>query len=60
MVLLRKENFIVGIYNRLKVKKFGLCKIVKGHDFGNAYEVELPAKLNILLVFNISNSIEFF
>ena len=60
MVHLRKECFLVGTYNKLNMKKFGPCKIVKRHDFGNAYEVELPAKLNILSVFNILDLIEFY
>ena len=41
MVHLRKKNFLVGTYNKLKMKKFGLLKIVKRHDSRNAYEVEL-------------------
>ena len=47
MVHLRKEHFLVGTYNKLKMKKFGPCKIVKMHDSRNAYEVELPTELNI-------------
>ena len=47
MVHLRKEHFLVGTYNKLKMKKFGPYKIVKRHDFGNAYEVEFPIELNI-------------
>ena len=54
MVHLRKEFFPVGTYNKLKMKKFGPCKIVKRHDFGSAYEVEFPIELNI------SNLIEFY
>ena len=57
---LRKEHFLVGTYNKLKVKKFGPCKIVKRHDFGNAYEVELPVELNISPIFNILDLIEFY
>ena len=60
MVHLRKEHFPVGTYNSLKMKKFGLCKIVKRHDSINAYEVELLVELNISLVFNISDLIEFY
>ena len=60
MVHLRNDHFLSGTYNKLKMKKFGPCKIVKRHDFGNAYKVELPVKLNISLVFNISNLIEFY
>ena len=33
---------------------------MKRHDFGNAYEVELPIELNILPVFNISNLIKYY
>ena len=59
MVHLRKEHFAVGTYNKLKMKKFGQYKIMKRHDFGNAYEVELPTKLNISPLFNIVDLIEF-
>ena len=60
MVRLRKECFLVGTYNKLKMKKFGPCKIVKRHDYRNAYEVELPIELNISLVFNILDLIEYY
>ena len=60
MVHLRKEHFSVGTYNKLKMKKFRTCKIVKRHDSGNAYEVELLAELNISLVFNILDLIEYY
>ena len=60
MVHLRKEHFPMGTYNKMKMKKFGSCKIVEIHDFGNAYEVELPVVLNISLVFNISNLIKYY
>ena len=33
---------------------------MKRHDSENAYEVELPAELNISPVFNISDLIEFY
>ena len=60
MVHLRKKHFLVGTYNKLKMKKFGPCKIVKRHDSENAYEVELPTDLNISPIFNISNLIEYY
>ena len=59
MVHLRKECFLVGTYNKLKMKKFGPCKIVKMHDSRNAYEVEFPIELDIILIFNILNLIDF-
>ena len=60
MVHLRKECFLVGTYNKLKMKKFGSCKIVKRHDSRNAYEVELPTKLNISTIFNILDLKKFY
>ena len=60
MFHLRNEYFPVGTYNKLKMKKFGPCKIVKRHDFGNVYEVELPAELNISPVFNILDLIDYY
>ena len=60
MVHLRKEHFLVGTHNKLKMKKFGPCKIVKWHDFGNAYEVEFLVELNISPIFNILDLIEFY
>ena len=55
----RKEHVLLGTYNKLKMKKFGLCKIVKNHNSRNAYEVDLSTELNILLVFNILDLIEY-
>ena len=60
MVHLRKEFFPLGTYNKLKMKKFGPCKILKRHDYGNAYEIELPLELNISPVFNILDLKEFY
>ena len=60
MVHLRKEHFLVGTYNKLKMKKFGPCKIVKKNDSRNSYEVKLPTELNISLVFNIPNFTEYY
>ena len=42
------------------MKKFGLCKIVKRHDSGNSYEVDLLVELNISLVFNILDLKEYY
>ena len=59
MVQLQKEWFLVGTYNKLKMKKFGPCKILKKHDSGNAYEVELPDGIHISPIFNIVDLIEY-
>ena len=37
------------------MKKFGPYKILKKHDSGNAYEVELPDGIHISHIFNIAN-----
>ena len=47
-------------YNKLTMKKFGPCKIVKWHDSRNSYEVELIVELNILPAFSILDLIEYY
>jgi hypothetical protein len=48
----RKESFLRGTYNKLKLKKVGLCKILR--IFGeNSYEIELPEDVGISPIFNI-------
>lgn len=53
MVHLGKERFPTSTYNKLKMKKFGPCKIQKKHDSGNAYEVDLIDGIHISPIFNI-------
>ena len=54
LVHLRKERFLRGTYNKLKMTKIGPCRILK--KFGeNAYELELPEGIGISPIFNISD-----
>ena len=54
MAYLRKERFPIDYYNKLKMKKFGPYNILRKHDSGNAYEVELPDGIHISPIFNIA------
>ena len=55
MVHLKKGRFLFGTYSKLKMKKFGPCKIFKKFDNGNAYEVDLSDDMDISPIFNITN-----
>ena len=55
MVHLKKGIFLVGTYSKLKMKKFGPCKILKKFDSGNAYKVELLDDMDISPIFNIAD-----
>ncbi|KAK4839835.1 hypothetical protein QYF36_025349 [Acer negundo] len=47
-----RQRFPTGTYHKLKSKKIGPCKILR--KFGeNAYEVDLPQRLNISRIFNV-------
>jgi len=53
MTYLSKERFPRGTYNKLKLKKIGLCKALRKFS-ANAYEIGLPPDLEISPIFNIS------
>jgi hypothetical protein len=51
---IRKEIFPRGIYTKLKMKKIGLCKILRKFE-ANAYETELPNDVVISPIFNVTS-----
>lgn len=59
MVYLRKDRFPVETYNKLQMKKFGPCGILRKFNSRNAYEVELPDSLSISPIFNIADLHEY-
>jgi hypothetical protein len=49
---MRKERFLRGTYNKLKMKNIGPCRVIR--KFGeNAYEIELPDGVEISPIFNV-------
>lgn len=51
---LKKEIFPRGMYNKLKMKKIGSCKIIRKFE-ANAYKIELPDGVGISPILNIAD-----
>jgi hypothetical protein len=49
---LRKERLPRGMYNKLRMKKIGPCRILRKFT-ANAYEIEFPNNVGISLIFNV-------
>ena len=60
MVHLKKGRFPIGTYSKLRMRKFGPCRIFRNFDSGNAYEVELLDVLDISPIFNVVDLHEYY
>ena len=50
---MRKERFLRGTYNKLKMKNIGPCRVIKKFR-ANTYEIELPDGVRISPIFNVA------
>ena len=53
IVHLKKDKFHFGTYNKLKMKKFGPCIILRKFNHSNAYEFEFLNDMDISPIFNV-------
>ena len=57
-VVLTKDHFLVGDYNKLSVKKIGLVEIIEKIN-PNAYHLKLPSHIRTSDVFNVKHLIPY-
>ena len=53
LAYLKRDNFLEGEYNKLKMKKIGPCRILRKFSV-NAYELEIPIGVGISPIFNVA------
>ena len=54
MEYLKRDKFLKGEYNKLKMKKIGPYRILKKF-LANAYELEMPTGVGISPIFNVAD-----